>query len=113
MVSDASAMISGREPSRTIYASLLEAIDALGPYEVEAKKTSLHISHGRAFLGVHPRAAGLLLNVVTTAALDSPRIRKSEQVSANRCHNEVLLASADDVDDELRGWIGQAYALTT
>jgi len=112
-VSNALEQITGRDASRTIYAALLEAIDELGPYEVEAKKTSLHLSRGRAFLGVHPRSTGLLLNVVTTTALDSPRVRRSEQISANRCHNEVLLTSVDDVDDELRDWIGQAYALTT
>src|SRR5829696_5622474 len=105
--------ISRRDASREIYAMVLQAIEGLGPYEVEAKKTSLHISRGRAFLGVHPRSTGLLLNIVTTSALDSPRVRKSEQVSKKRFHNEMLLASVDDVDDELRDWIGQAYALTT
>lgn len=80
---------------------------------MQNKKTSLHIAHRRAFLGVHPRATGLLLTIVTTTALDSTRVRKHEQVSANRYHNEVLLTGADDIDDELTNWITQAYALTT
>jgi hypothetical protein len=105
--------ITGRDSSRAVYAALVEALDALGTYQVETKKTSLHVTRDRAFLGVHPRSTGLLLNIVTTSALDSPRVRKTERISANRCHNEVLLASADDVDDEVRAWIGQAYALAT
>jgi hypothetical protein len=31
--------------------------------------------------------------------------------SANRFHNEVLLTSADNLDDELLGWLRGAYDL--
>lgn len=104
--------INGRAASKDAYAALVRVLDRLGPYEVQNNKTSLHIVHRRAFLGVHPRATGLLLTIVTTTALDSTRVRKSEQVSANRYHNEVLLTSAGDIDDELTDWINQAYTLT-
>lgn len=105
--------INSRPESKDAYAALVCVLDRLGPYEVQNKKASLHIAHRRAFLGAHPRAAGLLLTIVTTTALDSIRVRKSEQVSANRCHNEVLLAGAGDVDEELTNWVADAYALTT
>jgi Domain of unknown function (DUF5655) len=103
--------IDSRSTSKEVYAAILALLDRLGPYEVENKKTSLHLTHGRAFLGVHPRAAGLLVNIVLTAPLDSPRVRKAEQVSANRCHNEVVVSSPTDVDDEVAAWIAEAYAL--
>ena len=72
----------------------------------------MHITHGRAFLGVHPRADGLLINVVTDRALESPRIRRSERISAHRFHNELLVHSAAEIDPELEHWIADAYALT-
>ena len=95
-----------------LYAAIIAALTDLGPFEVEAKKTSLHITNGRAFLGVHPRRGALLLNIVTTEQLHSPRVRKAEHVSANRWHNEVLLAGPSELDSELRGWLAGAYALT-
>jgi hypothetical protein len=104
--------IGSREQSKAAYAALLALLDGLGHYDVENKRTSLHVTRGRAFLGVHPRTNGLLINIVTTAPLLSPRVRRSEQVSARRCHNEVLLCSADEFDAELTGWIKQAYELT-
>ncbi|HEX8904765.1 MAG TPA: hypothetical protein VF771_07990, partial [Longimicrobiaceae bacterium] len=55
--------------------------------------------------------AGILLNVRTSAAIDSPRVRKLEQVSRSRFHNEILLSSPDDVDAELLAWMGDAYRL--
>jgi hypothetical protein len=92
--------------------SLQEHLEVLGPYEIEVKKTSLHVANGRAFLGIHPRATGLLLNIVTTERLAGSRIRKSEQVSANRWHNELLLTEPLESDVELQAWIHRAYSLT-
>ncbi|MGO4690513.1 DUF5655 domain-containing protein [Glaciibacter sp. 2TAF33] len=95
-----------------VYTALLAAVGALGEFEVEEKQTSLHVTHGRAFLGVHPRSSGLLLNIVTSAPIASERIRSSEQISRARCHNELLVTDAAEVDAELLGWLSEAYALT-
>jgi hypothetical protein len=105
-------MIQSRPASKGTYAALRALLERVGSYQVENKRTSLHLTHGRAFLGVHPRAAGLLLTVVTTGPITSPRVRKTEQVSTNRFHNEVLLSAPTDIDDELTGWITEAYRLT-
>lgn len=99
--------------SQTTYAKLISAISELGPFEVEEKKASLHLTHGRAFAGVHPRAKGILLNLVFDAPLKNPRVHRSEQVSANRHHVEFKLEDPADVDAQLVTWIKQAYSLTT
>jgi len=91
---------------------LLGRVRALGPIVEEMKKTSAHIVAGKgAFLGVHPRSSGLLVNIVLDHAPASPRIAKSERVSKCRFHNEVKISSQEDVDEELMGWIAQAYQL--
>src|SRR4029453_3853153 len=96
----------------SIYDALVNLLQEIGPFDVEVKKTSLHITHGRAFLGIHPRSMSLLLNIVTTAPLEDGRIRRTERVSANRVHNEVVVSSEAEVDDQLRSWLEQAYLLT-
>jgi hypothetical protein len=111
-VENALDLIDRRPASKDAYAALLAVLDGMGPYQLEAKRSSLHFTRGRAFLGVHPRATGLLLNLVTTAPLTSSRVRRAEQISANRCHNEVLVTGSSDIDDELTGWITDAYRLT-
>jgi hypothetical protein len=100
--------------AREIYGRLLDAMRAAGPVVEDAKKTSVHLAAGQggtAFAGAHPRRAAILLNLRTAAAIESPRVRKVEQVSRNRFHNEILLASPADVDGELARWIGDAYGL--
>jgi len=98
--------------SRSTYEKVVAETRELGPFDVEEKKTSLHLKHGRAFAGVHPRATGIILNLVLDAPVKSPRVHKSEQVSANRHHVEFKLEDPAEVDAQLIGWIKEAYALT-
>jgi hypothetical protein len=112
MENDALERIQGNPVSNAIYEALTLELGQLGEHVIEVKKTSLHIARGRAFLGVHPRKNGLLLNIVLNRPLASDRLRKSEQVSANRYHHEIELGAAAELDKELLGWIGEAHALT-
>jgi Domain of unknown function (DUF5655) len=98
--------------SQATFAKVISAVSKLGPFEVKEKKTSLHLTHGRAFAGVHPRANGIVLNLVFNAPLKNPRVHKSEQVSANRHHVEFKLEDPAEVDSQLVAWIKRAYSLT-
>jgi hypothetical protein len=112
MVQTARDRIEGDPLSASLYADLIREVDQMGEYEVEQKLTSIHVVHGRAFLGVHPRKGGLLVNIVLDHPLDSARLHRTERVSAARWHHEFLLHSPTDLDAELVGWISAAYALT-
>lgn len=112
MESEALQKITGDVGLNDIYDKLLVELGALGPHHVEAKKTSLHVVHKRAFLGIHPRKNGLLINIVASEPIDSKRIVKAEKVSTNRYHNEALLGTANDIDTEFVAWMRTAYDLT-
>ena len=101
-------------PSRAAYDALLAALRELGPVEVEPKKTCVHVvaeRDGTAFAGIHPRKNGVLLTLRTETAIASPRVRKTEQASRNRHHNDLLVSSPAEVDAELKRWLAAAYAL--
>ncbi|HEX7259492.1 MAG TPA: DUF5655 domain-containing protein [Candidatus Saccharimonadia bacterium] len=104
--------IQSNPASASIYAKLLDLLNKFPEYQAESKKTSLHIINKKAFLGVHPRKEGLLLNIVLSEPIKSSRIKKTERVSANRYHNEIELRSVDELDDEVAGWIKAAYVRT-
>jgi len=97
--------------SRTAYTRLLEKVASLGPFEVEVKKTCVHLSHGRAFAGVHPRAAGIMLQLVSEKPIRSPRVIKLEQTSARRFHCAFKLEDPREIDAELMGWVKQSREL--
>jgi len=106
------ALFEGKDENvQAIYTRLREALSALGPFQEEPKKTSIHLVRNAGFAGVHPRKSYLYLNLRTDYPIDNPRIAKTEQVSKNRFHNELKLNSPDEVDEELIGWLKDAYTL--
>lgn len=106
------ALMSKSEETEAVYRALMDVLEGFGKIQVQEKKTSLHITAGRAaFLGVHPRKGGLRLNIVLARPLEGPRIAKSEKVSARRFHNEVDLKAPSELDSELQAWLREAYEL--
>jgi hypothetical protein len=99
--------------SQSTYGRVVAEARKLGPFEVEEKKTSLHLTNGRAFAGIHPRSTGIILNLVLDAPVRNARVHKSDQVSANRYHVEFKLEDPTEVDAQLAGWMKKAYSLTT
>lgn len=100
-------------PSRVyVYAALTELIGKLGAFEIEEKKTCLHlVRNGKAFVGVHPRKAGLRLTLVSTQEIEDPRILKSQRASKNRVYNDLQISSISDLDSSVKVWIRDSYGL--
>jgi hypothetical protein len=97
---------------RDTFDRVLATLRDIGPFQVETKKTSIHLTRGVAFAGVHPRKSYLYLNIRLDRPIHSDRIAKSEQVSKHRFHNEVKLSTPEEVDAELVSWLRDAYSLS-
>jgi uncharacterized protein DUF5655 len=93
------------------YSRILEVAGNLGPFQQEAKKTSIHLVRKSAFAGIATRKTALILTLKSATDLTSKRIAKREQASANRWHIEVRLETPDQVDRELVSWLSSAYEL--
>jgi len=103
----------GKDPVvKSIYERLLKETHKLGQVIEEPKKTSIHLVNKSAFAGVATQKAALVLNIKSSAPIKDARIRKSEQLSASRFHQEVRLTSPDDVDPVLVSWLKAAYLIS-
>ena len=98
--------------ARKVYETILAATAKFGDVRAEEKKTSVHLVAKSGFAGVHPRKGAVLLNIRSDSPINSERIRKLEQVSAKRYHNEMLIDTPAGVDSEVVGWLQSAYALS-
>jgi hypothetical protein len=96
---------------RATYQRLIDVARTLGPVTEEAKKTSIHLVRHTAFAGVATRRSSLILTLKSATDIRSPRIEKREQVSANRWHLEVRLATPAHLDRQLIAWLKAAYEL--
>jgi hypothetical protein len=94
------------------YDAIVREAKRFGPIREEAKKTSIHLARRTAFAGVAVQRAALILTVKSDRDVKSARVKKRERVSANRWHIEVKLATPDEVDDHVRGWLERAYSLS-
>src|SRR6266851_10099838 len=90
---------------------LLKRVADFGPVVEEPKKTSIHLVNVTAFAGVTTRRSAIVLTIKSDRKLSSPRIQKSEQVSANRFRHELRLSSPRDVDKELVKWLKEVTNL--
>ncbi|HYW47123.1 MAG TPA: DUF5655 domain-containing protein [Bryobacteraceae bacterium] len=111
MAAQSDALAMAGPVALQLYQELLAAVKPFGPFREEVKKTSIHLVRGSAFAGVHPRKQYLLLTIKADQPLQSLRISKAEQVSRNRWHLDLKLATSLDIDDELVGWLYHAYDL--
>jgi hypothetical protein len=106
------ALFAGKDPTvRRTYARILEVLRAIGDVREDPKKTSIHLVRSSGFAGVHPRKSSLVLNVRLDHAVASERLLKAERVSTTRYHNELKLATPEDVDAQVEGWLCAAYEL--
>ena len=104
----------GKEPVvKSIYNRILTESRKFGKVIEEPKKTSIHLVSKSAFAGVVTRKSALILNIKSDSPIKHARIKKSEQVSASRFHQEVKLVSPEEVDSTLIAWLKAAYTLSS
>ena len=96
---------------RKIYDRILTVLDAIGPFTEEPRQRSVYLVHSVAFAGVHPRKSSLILSLRLDGSVESPRVHRSENVSADRWHVEFKLTEPGAVDDDLRMWLTAAMEL--
>ena len=95
--------------TKQIYDKLLAVAKKVGDHEVQPKKTCVHLANGSAFCGIHPRKNSIMVTLRTKAPIKSARVHKVEQVSKNRCHNDMKLHDPKEVDAEFIAWLKQSF----
>ena len=97
---------------RALYDQLVSLLRTFGPVEEDPKKTSIHLNRKSALAGVETRKDYLLLNIKADHPIQNPRVVKAEQVSAKRFHHKIRISSPNDLDEELKTWLKEAYILS-
>lgn len=97
---------------REIYDTLVAVGREFGPVEEDPKMTSIHVNRKSAFAGIQTRRDFLILTIKARAGIESPRISKSEQASANRWHHEIKIHDSNEIDAQVVGWIRDSYAIS-
>ncbi|WP_345295382.1 DUF5655 domain-containing protein [Luteimonas vadosa] len=93
---------------RSLHDAVMARIAKLGPFEVAPKKAYLSLRRKKQFAMVGP-ATKTQLEIGLNLTDSTPTERLLAVKQPAMCSAKVRLADAGEIDDELIGWIRQAY----
>jgi hypothetical protein len=100
-----------RHPSwvSEIYNAVIEHLTTLGPVHEDAVNVGVFLKSDRKIASFRPRVRSVQLSLFLPYELTDPRIARTLPVASGRVAHMINLTSADEVDDQLRGWLSEAY----
>lgn len=109
----------GRQEAFLLFEALRKAVETLGPVKVEAMKTQVSFEAERKFawvwlpqMWIRKRAqSSITLTFVLDREVRHPRIVEAVEPSPGRWTHHILIDEAEDIDDEVRGWLKEAYTI--
>lgn len=91
------------------YEAVTAFLDSLGPYHADAVGVGVFLKTSRTVAEVRPKSRWLSLEIALRRRVDHPRVSRVLQASAGRTVNVVRLRGPEDVDDQVREWLAEAY----
>jgi hypothetical protein len=95
---------------RSLYDALVAFVGDVGPFEQVPTKTRIAFMVRVRFAAVNRlRKDGLACHIWLKRRIESPRFTKVELVGRTDWIHHFVLRSEEELDDELRGWLREAY----
>ena len=96
-----------------LYRLVIEHLGTLGPVHEDAVDVGVFLKSDRKIASFRPRVRSVLLSFFLPYELTDPRIARALPVASGRVAHMINLRSADEVDDQLRQWLSEAYDFNT
>jgi len=109
MTLDAYFATSRQEVERPIFEAVFAHLESVGPLRVEAVQVGILFKRQRTFAELRPRRDRVVLSVLLSRPLQDARIVKTWVGPGLRRAYFIDLRDPDEVDDELRDWLTEAY----
>jgi hypothetical protein len=94
---------------RPVFDAVMAVLAELGPVHVEPVSVGIFIKKDGSFLELRPMQRWVALSFSLPRVVHSPKISRKVVNWGGRYYHFVNLRSADDVDDEVRDWLTEAY----
>ena len=108
----------GQEGPRQLFETLLRAVNVMGPAELYVTKSQIAFRRRRAFAwawmpGKYLRGkhAPLVLTLSLRSRSTSPRWKEIVEPSPGRFTHHLELYSVNDIDDQVRDWLRDAWMI--
>ena len=96
---------------RQLYNQLLVLLESIGPFRVDAVKSSINLIHKHHFGGVKVRRDTLRIGFLSREMLEDPRILKTEKLGPYKFGHVICIKSDEDIDEKVASWLKKAYGM--
>ena len=104
----------GKPPEqRAIYDAIAAHLKTLGRVHVDAVTVGVFLKTDRKLAELRPKSKWLSCNLYMLYEIDDARVARSLRLSSERFMNEIKLRTVDDVDEQVREWLTEAFDSNT
>jgi len=104
------AAFAGRPPRlRAVYDAILAHVRSLGAVHEDAVAVGVFLKRDRKLAEVRPRSRDVSLALYLPRPVHDPRITTVLGKGAPRVVHLLLLRDAEEVDDQVRDWLTEAF----
>lgn len=96
-----------------IYHAVLAAVREVGPVHEDAVRVGVFLKADRKLAELRPKVRWLALDLALSRRMDHPRVARVLQSTRQIHWHAVKLHTVEEVDDEVRVWLAEAYHTAT
>jgi hypothetical protein len=98
-----------RPEQRAIYDAVMKHLKTVGKVHIDPVQIGVFLKSDRKVAELRPKQKWLAASLYLARRIDDARVTRIYQSAATRFVNEVRLRSPDDVDDQFKTWLEEAY----
>lgn len=100
---------TGPDRERPVFEAVMAHLETLGPVHVEPVSVGIFIKKSGGFVELRPMQRWVALSFSLPRRVTSPRMTRKPIIANGRTYHFVNLTGPEDVDDEVRSWLTEAY----
>jgi len=98
---------------RPVYDTVMAHVATLGPVHIEPVSVGVFVKAGRSFIELRPLTKWVALSFALDRDLDHPKIARKSKTqrgsTSPKTYYFVRLRTPEDVDDDVKAWLAEAY----
>lgn len=100
---------TGPRHERPIFEAVMRHLATVGPVHVEPVSVGIFLKRAQTFAQLRPKDRWVAMSFSLARPVQHERITRKVVRYGGGYHHVANLRSADDLDDELCGWLSEAY----
>ena len=103
------ATFRARPEQHPIYDAILRHLETLGPVHIDPVQIGVFLKSDRKLAELRPKQKWLSAYLYLAHRIDGPRVARIYESGATRFVNEIKLRTVEDVDDQFKTWLEEAF----